>query len=257
MNTIPIKTAPPHARLFAVLLIALVTACSPGKESSATGVNEHSEEARAGNGDCLEPVNRGIFRVNEIIDGVLIKPLTHIYRGVVPEFGQKGIKNALTNLSAPVIFINSVLQADITNAGKTVSRFAINSTVGLMGFFDVATEFGIKKENRKDFGQTLGVYGVGTGSYLVIPLIGPSDIRDTVGMVADIFMDPFTYIFTTNESLARAGMEGIVKRSDYMRVTDRVYHDSLDPYATFRSIFLQNRYKTVQDYLGNDGKSDK
>src|SRR5262249_8022251 len=158
----------------------------------------------------------------------------------MPDFGQTAVRNILANLSSPVVFLNSVLQGDGGNAVKTLGRFVINSTIGIAGTFDVATKIGIEKEHKKDFGQTMGVYGVGTGSYVVIPLLGPSDVRDTLGLVADVFSDPFTYIFTTDESLARAGVAGIVRRGDYMPITDRVYRDSLDPYATLRSIYLQN-----------------
>lgn len=205
--------------------------------------------------DYLEPVNRGIFRFNEVLDGMLLKPLVHIYWGVMPDFGQTAVRNILTNLSSPVVFLNSVLQGDSNNAAKTLGRFVINSTVGIAGTFDVATDLGIEKEHKKDFGQTMGVYGVGTGTYVVLPLLGPSDVRDTFGLVADVFSDPFTYIFTTNESLARAAVAGIVRRGDAMPVTDRVYRDSLDPYAALRSVYLQNRDKVVRDYRGANAQS--
>lgn len=207
--------------------------------------------------DYLEPINRGIFKFNEVLDGMLLKPLVHIYWGVMPDFGQVAVRNILTNLSSPVVFLNSVLQGDAPNAAKTLSRFVINSTVGIAGTFDVATKMGIEKEHKKDFGQTMGVYGAGTGTYIVIPLLGPSDARDTLGLVADVFSDPFNYIFTTDEALARAAVAGVVRRGDAMPVTDRVYRDSLDPYTTLRSIYLQNRDKVVRDYRGVDADTLK
>ena len=235
--------------LVSVILLSLCSACSH-KAAPQNAMAEQKKPASYEVNDYLEPVNRSIFKVNEVIDGVLIKPLAHIYRGIIPEFGQKGIKNALINLTQPVVFINSLLQWDTDNAGKSVSRFAINSTAGILGFIDVASEVGIEKERRKDFGQTMGVYGAGTGTYIVLPLLGPSDARDTLGLIVDTLMDPFSYIFTTPESLARAGISAISTRADYLKVTDQIYRDSLDPYATFRSIYLQNRAKTVRDYLG-------
>lgn len=204
--------------------------------------------------DALEPLNRGIFKFNEVVDGVLLRPLAHIYLGVMPEFGQKMVRNVLTNLTSPVVFLNSTLQGDVNNAGRTFGRFVVNSTLGVAGAFDVATEFGIPRERRKDFGQTMGVYGAGTGTYIVLPLLGPSDARDTVGLLVDIASDPFTYILTTDESFARAAVAGLVKRADYLPVTDQVYRDSFDPYATFRSMYLQNRDRFVKDYLGDDVK---
>lgn len=204
------------------------------------------------NGDPIEGINRGIFRFNEVLDGVIIKPMAHIYRGVFPQEAQKGIKNALTNLNAPVVFVNSVLQADATNAERTFGRFVVNSTVGIVGLFDVASSIGIPKEHKKDFGQTLGVYGVGPGPYVMLPILGPSSLRDSLGLVADVADDPFTYIFTTTETVARDVTRTVVTRADYIPFTDRVYNTSLDPYATFRSIYLQHRAKIVRDYLNRD-----
>jgi len=225
---------------------------SEGARVSGKNIGEISSPKPASEvHDYLEPVNRVIFRFNEIVDGVLIKPLTHIYRGVVPEIAQKGVKNALTNLSAPVVLLNSALQWDGTNAGRTASRFVINSTLGVLGLFDVASEFGIPKEHRKDFGQTMGVYGTEPGTYIVIPILGPSDLRDLFGLGVDIASDPFTYIFTTPESFARAGLNGINTRSDLLKFTDKVYKDSLDPYATFRSVYLQNRKNMINNYHQN------
>lgn len=255
-----------HVRnIFTAGIILLALAILPGCASKTPGqpvklsasAEGHKSSDKSYDRDALEPINRAIFRVNEVLDGLILKPMVHIYLGVMPEFGQKIVRNALTNLSSPVVFLNSVLQGDVNNAEKTLGRFAINSTVGIAGAFDVATKMGIPKEHKKDFGQTMGVYGAGTGTFVELPLLGPSDVRDTFGLVADIFSDPFTYIFTTDESLVRAGVAGIVRRGDYLKVTDRVYRDSLDPYATLRSIYLQNRDKVVRDYLGEDSDNMK
>ncbi|MEI6729701.1 MAG: VacJ family lipoprotein [Pseudomonadota bacterium] len=210
------------------------------------------ESISSNNNDPLESINRGIFKFNEMLDGVLLKPLAHIYRGVMPEAAQTGVKNALGNMAAPVVLVNSALQGDYKNSQTTVERFAINSTLGVAGIFDVADKFGIKKENHKDFGQTLGVYGVGTGPYLVLPILGASNTRDTVGIVADIFADPFTYILTSEESIARSSLKGIVKRGDYIGLIDKIYRESLDPYSTFRSIYGQNRNKVSSRLFGKN-----
>lgn len=248
-----------------ILNVAALSACAektPGKpieisKSDTSGITVVQEKKTPSERDILEPLNRGVFKFNEVVDGVLIRPMAHIYLGIMPEFGQKIVKNMLANLASPVVFLNSVLQYDPNNAGKTFGRFVINSTVGIAGAFDVAGEFGIKKENKKDFGQTMGVYGAGTGTYIVLPLLGPSDARDTLGLVVDILSDPFTYILTTNESVARTAIDGLVKRADYLPVTDRIYRDSFDPYATFRSVYLQNRDKFVRDYLGSNAGDKK
>lgn len=245
-----------------LLALAVLSGCAnktPGEplQVAETDSVGQDQAADAKQQDYIEPINRGVFKFNEVVDGVLIKPLAHIYLGVVPEVGQTAVKNVLTNLHAPVVFLNSVLQGDPRNAGKTIGRFVINSTIGVVGVFDVASKMGIEKEHRKDFGQTLGVYGVGTGSFLELPILGPSNVRDTFGYVVDIFTDPFNYIFTTDEAFARAATEGLVRRADYIPLTDRVYRDSFDPYATFRSIYMQNRKRVVRDYLGSDSYDQK
>lgn len=202
--------------------------------------------------DPLEPVNRGIFKVNEVVDGLVLKPAAHIYRGVLPTPVRNGVHNALTNLSAPVVFVNSALQGDNTNMANTFGRFLINSTLGVAGIFDIASEMGVAKENKKDFGQTLGVHGVGTGPFIVLPLLGPSNLRDGFGLAADTAMDPFTYIFDMPTNVAVSGTRIVDRRAELLPLTDRVYRDSLDPYATLRSIYQQHRTKVVKNYLKAD-----
>ena len=211
----------------------------------------------ADNNDPLETLNRGIFKFNEILDGLIVKPMVHIYRGLVPEPARNSVKNVVNNLSAPVVFLNSVLQADVSNASKTAGRFAINSTLGVAGIFDVASKLGIKKERQKDFGQTLGVYGITSGPYLMLPIIGPSNFRDGIGLGVDTLSDPLTYVFTQGESVARFSVTALSKRNEILSLTDNIYENSLDPYASFRSIYLQHRAKSVRDYLGKDESSEK
>jgi len=244
-------------RALIVGLMSLALAILPGCATKQPGepLKTHasaSDSASSDNKDPFEFINRGLFSIHEVIDGLILKPVAHIYRGVVPQPAQTGIKNALTNMASPVTLLNSALQGDVNNAGRTIGRFVINSTVGIAGIFDVASDMGIKKQHKKDFGQTLGVYGVGTGPYIFIPVLGPSDARDTVGLVADLFSDPFTYILTTPENLVYLGIDGVVKRTDLLPLTDRVSRDSLDPYATYRSMYLQHRESAVRDYLKHD-----
>lgn len=205
-----------------------------------------------GNHDPFEVVNRGIFKVNEVVDGLVLKPAAHIYMGVLPDPVRHGVKNVLTNLSTPVVFVDSTLQGDGTNMGRTASRFLINSTLGIAGIFDVASEMGIPKEHKKDFGQTLGVYGVGSGPFIELPLFGPSSARDALGMVADVAADPFTYILTTPTTVALDATRTIDRRADLLPLSDRIYRDSLDPYASIRSVYQQYRERVVEDYLSSD-----
>lgn len=244
--------------LFALALIAAlatVSGCAVKGNAAAdksapvtsTEISELSD-----NQDPLEPLNRGIFRFNEVVDGLVLKPAAHIYKGVLPDPVRKSVKNALTNLSAPVVFVNSALQGDTTNLQRTAGRFLINSTIGVAGLFDMASEMGIPKENKKDFGQTLGVHGVGSSPYLVLPLLGPSNVRDGVGMVADMAMDPFTYIFTPGQSVAANATRVVDRRADLLPLSNRIYRESLDPYATVRSVYQQHRQKVVTNHLTTD-----
>jgi phospholipid-binding lipoprotein MlaA len=202
--------------------------------------------------DPVEPVNRGIFGFNYMLDGVLLKPLAHIYLGIVPTPAQNGLRNALGNLTSPIVLLNSVLQGDMDNAGTTVERFVINSTLGLAGLFDVASDFGIEKMRSKDFGQTMGVYGVKPGPYVVIPVLGSSNTRDTVGLVVDFLSDPLTYVLTTDETIALDVTRTLVKRADYLSLTDDMERNSFDLYATYRSVYSQRRAKVIRDYLKPD-----
>lgn len=242
--------------LLALALIAALgstTSCAvKGNAPASKAAPVASAEASDLDNDPLEPVNRGIFKVNEVVDGLVLKPAAHIYRGVLPTPVRNGVHNALTNLSAPVVFVNSALQGDNTNMSNTFGRFVINSTLGIAGIFDVASEMGVAKENKKDFGQTLGVHGVGPGPYIVLPILGPSNLRDGFGLAADTAMDPFTYIFDMPTNVAVTGTRIVDRRAELLPLTDRVYRDSLDPYATLRSIYQQHRTKVVKNYLKAD-----
>lgn len=251
-----------HVRLTGVMIAAflVLSACvnkTPGQPLVAPQAGDDADSLAADNHDPIEPVNRGLFAVHEVIDGLILRPAAHIYRGVMPEVAQNSVRNALTNLASPVVLLNSVLQADFTNAERTVGRFLVNSTIGVGGLFDVATDMGMPRQHSKDFGQTLGVYGVGTGPYIFIPVLGPSDARDTLGLVADYFSDPFYYILNNNAYLALDVTRGVVKRADLLPLTDRVHRDSFDVYVTYRSIYQQNREKVVRDYLGSDSALEK
>lgn len=225
---------------------------APAQQAAPVEPAEEADLASPSNHDPFEMVNRSIFKFNEVLDGLVLKPVAHIYLGVVPDPVRHGVKNALTNLSSPVVFVNSAFQGDDVNMGRTASRFIINSTLGIGGIFDMASNMGLPKEHKKDFGQTLGVRGVASGPFIELPLFGPSNLRDTFGMVADTAMDPFTYIFNTNTTVALDAMRTIDRRADLLPLSDRIYRDSLDPYASIRSIYQQHRENVVSNYLNSD-----
>ncbi len=211
--------------------------------------NANSPEAL----DGAEGLNRAFFKFNSALDSYLISPIADAYTYILPSQARTGIFNVLNNLEAPVVFVNSILQGDPQNSFVTFWRFIFNSTLGVAGLFDIATELGVPERNNEDFGQTLGVWGVGHGSYLVLPLLGPSSLRDAPAFVIDTLLNPFTYFMSDGELIAVTATRVIDTRSRYDRYIDQVYDTSLDPYATFRSLYLQRREASVKNFADADG----
>ena len=232
--------------VFAVLLLTLCTACSGMVESEPVGEGDASYDEGAPY-DPLEGFNRGVFKFNEVVDGVLLKPVAQISRGVVPEVGRKGVHNALSNLSSPVVFANSVLQGDPEQAFTVLWRFILNSTLGVGGLFDFAGYYGIHARDE-DFGQTLGTYGAGPGPYLVLPVFGPSNARDAVGLGMDVLMDPMTWMNDNDPNMIRAIVGTVDARAGAIETVEEIYKNSIDPYATIRSGYLQRRQAEVNNH---------
>jgi len=205
----------------------------------------------AGADDPYEATNRVIFDFNLRIDRTFLRPTAGRYQTYVPEEVRDGIRGVLDNLRAPVVLANDLLQGETRRAGDTAGRFLINSTVGLGGIFDVAGQKGLAAHDE-DFGQTLAVWGVGDGPYLVLPLFGPSNPRDGVGKVADFALDP-----SINVKIKRHWMwEGfrqwlniVDARSRSLETFDAIERDSLDFYATARSLYRQNRIYQIRNGL--------
>ncbi len=191
--------------------------------------------------DPIEGFNRGTFAVNKGIDMVLIKPVSQAYDFIVPTYGQHRVTNFLDNLGAPVVFLNSVLQANPENSFVTLWRFILNSSLGVAGVFDIATHLGVPQSHDEDFGQTLAHWGAGGGAYIVLPLFGASNVRDTIALPINIFSNPFTYIFNIWNNLAWSGGQVVDARTRFAKIIDQTYETSVDPYATFRSLYLQRR----------------
>lgn len=144
-------------------------------------------------GDPLEPFNRAVFQFNHYTDMLVVKPITQVYVNLLPDFLRQGVHNFLTNLNTPVVLANELLQWDWHGIDVVTKRFAINSTVGMAGLFDAADYHGIEALPAEDFGQTLGKWGIGQGPYIVLPLLGPSNLRDATGFVVDMFLDPVNW----------------------------------------------------------------
>jgi phospholipid-binding lipoprotein MlaA len=194
--------------------------------------------------DPIEGFNRAVYGFNNRLDKVLLKPVAKSYRFIVPEIARKGVRNVLNNLSEPVTFVNSAFQGDVEQGFNSFWRFTLNSTFGIAGIFDVAKETGLE-EHKRDFGQTQGVYGVGQGAYLMLPIFGPSNVRDAFGRGVDSFIDPFDYIFTTDALIARDVVNGIDSREANLNLIDNINKTSLDPYATIRSLYTQKRWDDI------------
>ncbi|MFQ5786089.1 MAG: VacJ family lipoprotein [Alphaproteobacteria bacterium] len=196
--------------------------------------------------DPIEPFNRAVFEFNRYADALLIKPLALLYRDFVPPPLRTGVHNALANLRTPITLANDLMQGEMTRAGVTVQRFAINSTIGIGGLFDFATDFGIEG-HREDFGQTLAIWGSGEGFYLVLPLFGPSSGRDGIGLAVDTFLDPLIYFAPTNALAARTLIRGVDEREGVIDTLDEIERTSLDFYATLRSLYRQHRGDEIRN----------
>jgi phospholipid-binding lipoprotein MlaA len=190
--------------------------------------------------DPLEPLNRTIHSVNDVIDTVIVRPLAWTYNTLAPDLVIEAVRKFFDNLRAPVIFANDLLQLSFGDAAVTFGRFGVNSTVGVLGFFDPATAFGLEAHNA-DFGQTLHSYGTGPGPYIVLPLVGPSTVRDGIGMVVDIFFQPLTYFLTGEQALAVRGVNGIVTREELLEPLDELRASSVDYYSALQSAYYQRR----------------
>ena len=234
------------SRVVAILAVAFLFAgCATPPEHDPLALAEF-EQAN----DPIEPFNRAMFDFNRTVDGLLFKPLAIMYRGVVPGPVREGMHDVLTNLRAPFVFINDVLQGETDRASVTLERFAINSTVGVLGIFDVAAEWGLEAHSE-DFGQTFAVWGAPEGPYLVLPIFGPSNPRDALGLLAEAVLDPLNYYarhedidaFQTSRSLTT----GIDIRERNLDTLDVIERTSLDFYAAIRSLYRQRRADEIRN----------
>jgi phospholipid-binding lipoprotein MlaA len=190
--------------------------------------------------DPLEGLNKVFFYVNGTLDFLVFEPLARVYRFLMPDVAKPHIRNAFENLGLPVVFGNDLLQLEVEDAGETLARFAVNSTVGVAGLFDVAAEWGIPPHSR-DFGQTLHSYGAGEGFYLVLPLFGPSNVRDAIGTGVDSLMDPKNYLLESTEVLLLGLGQGIVEREAVIDPVDFIKEHAGDKYAAVRAWSWQQR----------------
>lgn len=204
---------------------------------------------RHAKGDPLEPLNRTIYAFNTVADKVVLAPVAKTYQTITPKPARKGVRNFLDNLQSPLILANDLLQGKFKRAAKTTARFAINSTVGLGGLVDVATKAGIEK-HYEDLGQTLAVHGVPSGPYLVVPLLGPSSVRDLAGLVTEQALNPASVArFKGRQTFGRArlALNTVDNRAQNLEQVKTIRKTAVDEYASVRSIYQQYRKAMIAD----------
>lgn len=195
--------------------------------------------------DPFEPMNRVIFNINDKLYRAILSPVVKTYR-IIPVGARVSISNFYDNLTTPISAINALLQLDFPNAGSEISRFALNSTIGILGLFDPATRWGFEQD-REDFGQTLAHYGVGHGFYLVLPLLSFSSLRDATGRIGNGALNPINHIWDPelDDWIAFQALDVINDFSFDIDTYVSLYDSALDPYVFFRSAYVQNRQGAV------------
>ena len=227
----------PLARSFAVLATLFCVGCAnaPAQQDAAAADDTN---------DPLEPVNRVIFDGNQVLDHYVLRPVAVGYVTVVPDGARDAIRRALDNMKEPANFINNVLQGNVSAAGTTVARFAVNTTMGFGGLFDVASEVELPRQ-RADFGQTLYTWGFGEGPYIVLPIFGPSNVRDAIGLGIDSLADPTRYTLSSgglqDVSYGIMALDGTDERGRVIDALDDLEKHALDYYALMRSLARQRR----------------
>ncbi len=197
--------------------------------------------------DPFESFNRSMFSFNEQVDKYALKPAAETYNFVMPSFASKGVSNFFSNIDDIVVFFNQLLQFKFSAAGATSARFVFNTTFGLLGLFDVATEMGLHKHNE-DFGQTLAVWGVPSGPYLVLPFLGSLSVRDSAGLAADwTYFDPIFKRQTLNQSLATLSIKYIDIRAGLIKASNVLDETVPDKYAFVRDAWQQRRQFLIYD----------
>ena len=239
------------SRIFKVIILSLFITTS--SMAGSDGQNELSKTTNGEVKDCFESVNRGIFAFNQAIDGLIFEPLAKGYR-YLPSPIRTGTSNFVGNLSTLLTIPNNVLQGDLGIAGKNTLRFVVNTTIGIVGIFDPASAVGLNSYEKEDYGQTLGRWGVGEGCYVVLPVLGPSTARDAIGSLGNYFGGDAWYNVTVNNDTqhfsdfdyyASRVTSGIDFRAKNFDAIDNLEKNSIDFYASVKSLYLQDRQQKI------------
>ena len=227
--------------IFSILLLLLV------KTPAANSTEE-----------CFEKTSRAIFKFNMVIDDTILEPIAKGYNKL-PNPVKKGTSNFTSNIATLLSIPNNLLQGDIKQLGHSVGSFAINTTVGIFGFLDPAEKIGLKA-HKEDVGQTLGTYGMGPGCYFVLPILGPTTVRDSIGMIADTFVDPFAQVtLKEREIFSSSGKpfdfysvkatHALDFRADNIKNFESLEKNSLDFYSSIKSVYLQDRENKIKNSI--------
>jgi phospholipid-binding lipoprotein MlaA len=237
---------PDSRRVCGLVLAALFVLAT----SALAGAARAEAAPASSDEDPWEPVNRRIFWFNEQLDNYLLEPVARGWDWVMPEFVQGSLDHFFNNVHAPIATVNALLQGKPRDAGVEMGRFIVNSTVGFAGFFDPArSELGLK-DVREDFGQTLAVWGLDSGPYLVLPILGPSSPRDTLGMGVDAAMAAYTWFIPWFATVSARGVDVVNTRARLLQQIEDSRKSSFDYYVFVRNAFLQYRRALIDDKEG-------
>lgn len=245
-----VKATTALTALILLLSLAVLPGCASKK--AATAPPPADEDAQVQIADPLEPWNRFWFGFNDVFYTGFGKPFSKAYTFVVPKYARDRIENAYANLLFPVRFANALFQLRPDKASRELGRFIVNSTFGLGGFYDMAATGKDLKPQRIDFGQTLGVWGMGHGFYLVLPFIGPSSLRDGVGTAVDIAIMPTSYVDVPYLLTVGIGAAGRINRiPEMLDIYEELKRSSFEPYVAARDAYAQIRAKMVNDAIAS------
>ena len=235
------------------LILTIFFFMSLSANAGSDGENTISKERPKPDKDCFETMNRGMFAFNQALDNVIFEPVAKGYR-YIPSPIRTGTSNTLSNLSNLITIPNNLLQGDVKMAGVNTIRFVLNTTLGILGIWDPAQVLGFEKKEKEDYGQTLGSWGIGPGCYLVLPVLGPSTVRDAVGTFANfVGGDPWYNVTVTNDTnyfkesdyYSTRITSGVDYRAKNIESFDNLEKNSIDFYASIRSLYLQDRQQRI------------
>jgi phospholipid-binding lipoprotein MlaA len=252
-------------QVWAIVILSLMTAgCAVSEKASSSNhialasdksadadfdlLEEELAEQMIEVADPLELLNRIMYHVNDTLYFWVLKPVTEVYINITPEPAKIGIRNFFNNLTTPIRFVNCHLQGKTTAADMELNRFLINTTVGILGFGDPAKDqHGLEPPEEEDLGQTLAKYGLDNGFYIVWPLLGPSTVRDSIGTVGGLFLNPVFYIEHTETAVSISAVNFTNKKSFYIGEYEVFKSAALDPYVAMRGAYIQYRNEQIQE----------